>query len=165
LKAFILSLSLLTVFSANAALFGDFVLESTVQSYSLQTKQNGNILSFQCDIKNPEIQTVLDTQSFYAYNDDPSILIFELNGFRKQLSGDGSDSMFSSCFDCDNELLYTILKEINSSIDGVLNLEAISLSSGMSSRASFNIHQLDEAMVELQKNCQQLSIETANLLL
>lgn len=151
--------SLLIVFPVNAAFFGDFVLESNVQSHHLQTTQNGNTLLFQCDMDNTEIQTILDTQSFYAYHNDPSILILELNGLRRQLSGEGSDSMFKSCFDCDNEQMNTILDEINSSVDGVLNLEAISLSSGISSNASFNIHQLDKAMLELRKSCQKLSVK------
>jgi hypothetical protein len=162
LKTFMLLFSLFVVFPTNAAFFGDFVLESDIQSHHLQTIQNGNILLFQCDTNNTEIQTVLDTKSFYAYHDDPSILILEFNGLRRQLSGEGSDSMFKSCFDCDNEPLHTILDEINSSVDGVLNLEAISLSSGISSNASFNIHQLDEAMLELRKNCQQLSMKSLN---
>lgn len=161
---FLLASLLTTGQVAKAEAIGDFTFEFSEDSALVQTNQNGNTLQFKCNIENTEIQTIVDTKHFFAYNDDPSLLIFELNGLQHQLSGDSSDSVFKSCFDCDNDELYTILDDINSSVDGVLNLEAISLSSGISSHASFDIKSLDKAIFELQKSCHQLSMKNTNIL-
>ena len=158
---FLLVSSLTSVQVAKAEVIGEFTFDLSEYSAQIQTTQEGNTLQFKCDIENTKIQTIVDTQHFFAYNDDPSLLIFELNGLQHQLNGDSSDSKFKSCFDCDNDELYTVLDDINSSVDGVLNLEAISLSSGISSHASFDIKSLDKAIIELQKSCHQLSMKNA----
>ncbi len=163
LKNFVFILLILGTSGVNAAEFGNFVLESSPNAHQLQIEQNGNKLSFHCDNKQSEIQTILNTQHFFAYSDDPSLLIFELNGVQRQLSGDGSGSMFKSCFNCDNDDLHTLLDDINSSVEGTLNLEAISLSSGISSRVSFEIKSLEKAIFELQKSCHQLSVKNTAL--
>ncbi|MCL1092282.1 hypothetical protein [Shewanella kaireitica] len=160
---FLLISSLTTIQIAKAEVIGEFTFDLSEYSAQIRTTQEGNTLQFKCDIENTEIQTIVDTQHFFAYNDDPSLLIFELNGLHHQLSGDGSDSKFKSCFNCDNDNLHTILNVLNSSADGTLNLEAISLSSGLSSRVSFEIKNLDEAIFELQKSCHQLSLRNNSI--
>lgn len=123
---------------------------------SLTFSKSGNSLHLSCSDSAPSLQTILTTVTPYAYYADDSLLIVKINGINCQIPGVSSASTFVSTEACDFEDRKRIQQQIQSSQQLNLELEAVSMSSGRSSKVHFSIN---ETLPELQnfiKKCQVL---------
>lgn len=115
------------------------VVSSTKSDLSLRVLQENNRLTFSCDTASHNIKTTLTTTTPYAYYSDESLLIVSLNSIVCQMSGKSSASTFVSNESCELEDDRKLRHEFQSNKPLSLELEAVSMSSGRSSSARFDI--------------------------
>ncbi|MCL1092281.1 hypothetical protein [Shewanella kaireitica] len=146
-RIFVCILPLINSLPSLAESRSHLIVSSTESDLSLRVLQENNKLTFSCDSASHNIKTTLTTNIPYAYYADDSLLIVGLNGIICQMSGRSSASTFVSNESCELEKDRKLRHEFQSNKPLSLELEAISMSSGRSSSAKFNI---DAEAIELR---------------
>ncbi|MFT5790393.1 MAG: hypothetical protein ACI8SJ_002522 [Shewanella sp.] len=126
-------------FSTQAGPRSKLTASSSESDLSLLVSQESRTLLLSCSTADSKIKTILTTNTPYAYYADDSLLIVHLNGISCQMSGESSTSTFVSSEGCEPEKAKKLRDEFQSNAPLFLELEAISMSSGRSSSAKFNI--------------------------
>lgn len=134
----------------------NIVIDTSDSNISLTLSQSGNSLHFSCNNSKANLQTILTTVTPYAYYADDSLLIMKINGIYCQIPGVSSASTFVSTETCDFEDRKRIQQQIQSSQQLDLELEAVSMSSGKSSKVHFSLNKTLPELQSFMKKCQVL---------
>lgn len=134
----------------------NIVINTSDSNISLTLSHSGNSLHLSCSDAQANLQTILTTATPYAYHADDSLLIVKINGNTCQIPGVSSASTFVSTEACDFEERKQIQQQIQSSQQLNLELEAVSMSSGRSSKVHFSINETLPELQNFMKKCQVL---------
>jgi hypothetical protein len=149
-------------FMTQAEPYSNLMISSSASNSSLLVSQESNTLLLSCTAIDTTIKTILTTSTPYAYYADDSLLIVNLNGIHCQMRGQSSASTFVSTEGCEPEKSKMLRKEFQSNNPLHLGLEAVSMSSGRSSLATFYIDSEAAELKAFFNQCQNTTLENAS---